>query len=128
MILSTAGHWTTTVFSGFHDESDSDGNGLRNLLPFFGEAMNLLATKIVDALDEAKRIDEEKGNGLGRNHSQSKGRQVIVRAYVHGHDSCHFDDVEQAGPIAEYLGLARHWYNWGWIRRFNDVFEVFHLS
>ena len=120
MIISTAGHWTTTLFSGFHNENE-DGNGLRELLSFFGEAMELWITEITEALDKAERLEKQQRHMRGR----SKERQVIVRAYVHGHDSCHSNDVELAGPLKEYTGLARNWYNWGWIRRFNDVFEVF---
>jgi hypothetical protein len=125
MILSTAGHWTTSVFSGFHNDRGEQGNGLRDLLPFFGEAMDSWVTEVADALDKAKRSDEEQGAHRQR---QSKGRQVVVRAYVHGHDDCHSDNVELEGPLAEYHGLPRNWYNWSWIRRFNDVFEVLLLA
>lgn len=125
MIISTAGHWTTTLFSGFHNETDEDGNGLRELLPFFGEAMQLWVSGITEALDEAKRLEKQQRHIM---HRRTKERQVVVRAYVHGHDSCHLDHVELAGPLAEYSGLPRNWYNWGWIRRFNSVFEVFIYS
>lgn len=80
--------------------------------------MNLWVTEISSALDEEKR------RRLRYKHRQTKQRQVVVRAYVHGHDSCHSDNVELAGPLAEYQGLPRNWYNWSWIHRFNDVFEV----
>jgi hypothetical protein len=115
LILSTAGHWTTTLFSGFHNDNEAEGNGLRGLLEFFSEAMNMLIDELATTLEEANR---------GKGGRQGKDRQVVVRAYVHGHESCHDENVELAGPLNKYKPLVWNWYNWSWIRRFNDVFQV----
>lgn len=74
--------------------------------------------KLVTALEEAKRAEAMKGR------RRRKERQVVIRAYVHGHESCHNEQVELAGPLNEYKGLIQSWYNWKWVRRFNDVFQV----
>ncbi|KAF8577999.1 hypothetical protein K439DRAFT_1639198 [Ramaria rubella] len=114
LVISTAGHWTTTLFSGFHND-EAEGSGLRDLLAFFYEAMNLWIGIIAKALEEANRVNERGING--------KQRQVIVRAYAHGHESCHNSDVELAGPLDKYEAPVSNWYNWSWIRKFNSVFE-----
>ncbi|KAL1671160.1 hypothetical protein EV122DRAFT_285256 [Schizophyllum commune] len=40
LVISTGGHWTTTLFSGFRDDSAVDrGYGIDGVIEFFGHAM-----------------------------------------------------------------------------------------
>lgn len=113
MIVSTAGHWTTSLFNGFHNEN-VDGNGLANLLQFFEKAMERWLEHMEQALDDANL----KAKKLG-----APQKQVIVRAYHPGHDGCHEISTLTEGPVKTYESSMSHSYNWGWIRRYNDVFK-----
>lgn len=109
MVVSTGGHWTTTVFGGFRDEAKAEeGYGISSVIQFFGQAMQVWAGKIQDALYK------EGGRGARRE------RQVVVRAYLPGHEDCH----SWREPWAEVHPFDWNWYNWGNIWEFNKVFEV----
>ena len=47
-------------------------------------------------------------------------RQVVVRAYLPGHEDCH----NFRAPIGEYAKGVNGWYNWNLIGDFNRAFEV----
>ncbi|KAI0784627.1 hypothetical protein C8Q75DRAFT_778140 [Abortiporus biennis] len=107
LIVSTAGHWTTTLMSGFRDESkENDGYGIDNVLKFFRVAMKKWADDIQAAMD----VDE----GTKGGHR----RQVVVRAYLPGHENCH----NLFEPYKKPVGWQIKWYNWPWILDFDRIF------
>ena len=109
MVVSTAGHWTTHLFSALSDPG-LFANGIENVVAFFPEAMRAWAYEVQALLDEA-----EHGPRAAR-----RQRQVVVRAYLPGHEDCH----EHREPIANYTGGPGGWWNWNQIGDFNRAFEV----
>ena len=113
MIVSTAGHWTTTLFGGYGETSEvvlDDGKqGIDGVLAFFEQAMTKWARDVQRMLDDAAR--KEKGQ---------KMRTVVVRAYLTGHEDCH----KHREPWKEIQPMVWGWYNWAQIGQFNDIFEV----
>ncbi|KAF8898089.1 hypothetical protein CPB85DRAFT_1377616 [Mucidula mucida] len=112
LVASTGGHWTTTLFSGYRDESkSSEGYGIAGVIEFFEIAMTKWAT------DVQRRLFAQDGFILpnGR-HGQ---RQVVVRAYLPGHEDCH----DHRDPWTEIQPMRWFWYNWGNIWQFNEVFQ-----
>ncbi|KAK7677510.1 hypothetical protein QCA50_019516 [Cerrena zonata] len=109
LVISTAGHWTTTLFRGFRDESKGEdaGFGIDNMFPFFEAAMKKWADTIQDGLTS------DRGTAGGRS------RQVVVRAYLPGHEDCH----NHRQPWTEWHPFQWKWYNWAWIGDFNKVFQ-----
>ena len=79
LITGTAGHWTTTLFAGFQNDS-KEGNGIYDVLEFFRHVTKRWAFEVQEALYE----DQRKGNG-----GKSSPRRAIVRAYLPGHEDCH---------------------------------------
>jgi len=110
MIVSTAGHWTTTLFSGYSEAVLEDAKkGIDGVLHFFEQAMTKWAGDVQGMLDEA--ATKEGGR---------KKREVVVRAYLPGHEDCH----KHREPWTEIRPMLWGWYNWAQIERFNDIFEV----
>ncbi|KAI0930047.1 hypothetical protein AcV5_006854 [Taiwanofungus camphoratus] len=109
LVASTGGHWTTTLFAGLRDEDAPPLYGIGRVLELFGHAMRRWAGAVQARLDEAR---EREGRG-------ARKRQVVVRAYLPGHEDCH---AERA-PWAEYRPFRFNWYNWASIGDFNAVFE-----
>ncbi|KII92203.1 hypothetical protein PLICRDRAFT_172323 [Plicaturopsis crispa FD-325 SS-3] len=114
LIASTGGHWTTTLFSGFRDESKGEdaGYGVEDVITFFGHAMRKWADDVQHALTEDRRVQTNAGS--------KKTRQAVVRAYLPGHDDCH----NWREPWTEDQGFKWHWYNWAWIKDYNKVFQA----
>jgi len=113
MVVSTAGHWTTTLFSGYRDENKADsGYGIDGLLSFFKEAMTIWAHEV-----QAVLWKQHRSLRFGR---PAKKRRVLVRSYLPGHEDCH----AAREPLAEVQPFIWNWYNWGYIEAFNRVFEV----
>ncbi|KAJ3770915.1 hypothetical protein FB446DRAFT_129567 [Lentinula raphanica] len=118
LIVSTAGHWTTTMFGGYSNETDKEGvqhhgEGIDGLIAFFGEAMAYWA----DFVQEALNNDE---NGVVLADGSRSRRQAMVRAYLPGHEDCH----DHREPWKEIEPMKWNWYNWGSIWKFNEVFET----
>lgn len=112
LIVSTAGHWTTTLLHGFRDESkSSSGYGIDKLLDFFGKAMERWAGEVQAALD----ADFKSGSG-----GRKTPRRVLVRSYLPGHEDCH----NQKEPWSWYHPFSHQWYNWPWIKDYNTIFQV----
>ncbi|KAJ4488985.1 hypothetical protein C8J55DRAFT_506735 [Lentinula edodes] len=107
LIVSTAGHWTTSMFSGY---PTIDG-----LISFFAEAMHAWASHTQLALSH----DSDSGGGVLLPNGQKKKRHVLVRAYLPGHEDCHTHRT----PAAQIPPMKWNWYNWGNIPEFNHVFE-----
>ncbi|KAJ2919913.1 hypothetical protein MD484_g514, partial [Candolleomyces efflorescens] len=80
LILSTAGHWTTNLFSGYKGPNPTSGEGVEEenledrkdgdpvygydgLVKFFGEVMQIWAGRVQDAFDEARAGEVERGLG-----------------------------------------------------------------
>ena len=110
MVVSTAGHWTTTVFSKVQPP------GIEGVLKLFGVAMERWAEDVQGALLRAHARDEN-----FRSEQKQKERRVIVRAYLPGHENCH--DFRQ--PWDQIQPYKWNWYNWYEIPQFNAIFEVF---
>ena len=104
MIVSTGGHWTTSLFSGLHDES-AEGNGIRGVLQLFKTAMPQWAQEVQSTLDQ--EADKAK-------------RRVVIRAYLPGHEDCH----NYREPWTKVKPFVWNWFNWGSIWEFNQIFEV----
>lgn len=105
MVVSTAGHWTTTVFSKVEPP------GIEGILSLFEVAMERWAEDVQRALrDNISRFQS----------SQQKERRVVVRAYLPGHEGCH--DFRR--PWDEVQPDKWNWYNWREIPQFNAIFEV----
>jgi len=105
MIVSTAGHWTTTMFSGFRDESKSSkGYGIDGVLKLFETAMPRWAQEVQSILDRT----------AGNNK-----RRVVIRAYLPGHEDCH----DHREPWTKVKPFVWNWFNWGNIWEFNQIFE-----
>jgi hypothetical protein len=113
MVVSTAGHWTTSLFGGYGDKSEvmleDAKKGIDGVLDFFEHAMTKWAGEIQKMLDDAARKE-----------SPRKKREVVVRAYLTGHEDCH----QHREPWKEIQPFVWGWYNWGQIGQFNDIFEV----
>lgn len=112
LIVSTGGHWTTTVFHGYRDESKKDsGYGIEGVLEFFNHAMKKWATDVQEALDAHQR---------NRNNAGHKtSRRVVVRAYLPGHEDCR--NIFE--PWTHWHKPHWDWYNWSWIKDFNKNFQ-----
>lgn len=110
LVVSTAGHWTTTLMSAFRDEEagDAAGYGIEGVKSFFKLAMRSWAGQVQDAINEYRR------------HGGKGQKQVIVRAYLPGHESCH----DHREPWTEIAPYTWRWYNWPWIQDFNAIFQV----
>ncbi|OBZ70729.1 hypothetical protein A0H81_09456 [Grifola frondosa] len=104
LVVSTAGHWTTTLLAGFQDEG-----GIEGVLEFFRAAMARWADEVQRAMDASARA-------AGR---RRRRRQVVVRAYLPGHEDCH----DERAPWTEWHPFRWNWYNWASIGEFNAVFE-----
>lgn len=113
MVVSTGGHWTTTLFSYFRDESKKDsGYGIESVLHFFEVSMQKWASEVQMALWK----DEKRG---GAKRTRKGGKRVVIRAYLPGHEDCH----SFRKPWAEVQPFVWNWYNWGNIWDFNLRFE-----
>ncbi|CCM03879.1 uncharacterized protein FIBRA_06030 [Fibroporia radiculosa] len=109
LVISTGGHWTTTLMAGFADAS-ARGGGIDGVLDFFGAAMTRWAEQVQEMLDDYART-------AGRAERGTK--QVVVRAYLPGHEDCH----DEREPWTEWKPFVWNWYNWGSIGEFNQLFE-----
>lgn len=113
-LVSTGGHWTTSLFSGLAEE-DAEGGGIWNVMELFQTAMSVWAEDVQIALDEMN------GNRYGSGARWQGGApfQVVARAYLPGHEDCH----EEKAPWTEWHPYKWNWYNWPWIKDLNEVFE-----
>ncbi|CDO72502.1 hypothetical protein BN946_scf184980.g43 [Trametes cinnabarina] len=125
LIVSTGGHWTTTLFSGLRD-TEMEHDGIQNVIDFFGEAMEAWARQVQDLLDEAEREEQlaekaskERLPWNGRDRKRAP-RQVLARAYLPGHEDCH----DYRAPWTEYKPGRWGWYNWNQIQDFNRIFDT----
>ena len=110
LVVSTGGHWTTTLMSAFRDEEAGEeaGYGIENVKTFFKVAMRTWAGQVQDAIDEYRR------NG------GTRPKQAVVRAYLPGHEDCH----DHHEPWSEIQPFRFRWYNWPWIQDYNAIFKV----
>ncbi|ETW81157.1 hypothetical protein HETIRDRAFT_385902, partial [Heterobasidion irregulare TC 32-1] len=117
LVVSTAGHWTTTLFGGLRDASrENDGYGIEHVLELFAAAMRRWAEDVQRAMDEDRRVQTRKAlAGL-----RPVARQVVVRAYLPGHEDCH----SFRAPWAERQPFKWNWYNWAWIGDMNARFQI----
>ena len=114
LITSTAGHWTVGTFPGLKDKS-AFAEGLQNVIDFFEIVMPVWAQLV-----QSWMYSDQTSLDMGRTKGGRK-RQVVMRAYLPGHDGCH--DIGHPWEVYEQGG--RHLsFNWGEIGIFNDIFEV----
>jgi len=116
MVVSTAGHWTKTVFSKVEPP------GIKGVLNLFEVAMEKWAEDVQSTLRKHPRNDVSYLSrfALEKPLSKRKDRRVVIRAYLPGHESCH--DFRK--PWVEVQPFVWNWYNWGEISQFNAIFEV----
>ena len=112
MVVSTAGHWTTTVFSKIEPP------GITGVLRLFELAMERWAEDVQSAL-KAHTRDRVSKLFFGI-LPKRKERRVVIRAYLPGHEDCH--DFRQ--PWDEVQPFKWNWFNWGEISQYNAIFEV----
>ena len=120
MVVSTAGHWTTSVFSNVEPP------GIKGVLNLFEAAMERWAEDVQRAL---QTHSQNGGSYLSifrfaNLWSKPKNRHVVIRAYLPGHENCH--DFRE--PWDEIQPFRWNWYNWGEISQFNAIFEVLFFS
>lgn len=119
LVVSTAGHWTTTVLAGLRDEREGvRGYGIDSVLELFGMSMTEWAERVQARLDVEAAAQASK-NSWGAAKEASISRQVVVRAYLSGHEDCH----EKRAPWDEVQPYDWEWYNWKWIADMNNIFE-----
>ena len=113
MVVSTAGHWTTGVFSNIEPP------GMEGILKLFEIAMERWAEEIQSALRADARNNDSYFSRF-RVGSKRKERRAVIRAYLPGHYDCHsfrhpWNEIQPA-----------EWYPWNWadIPKFNVIFEV----
>uniref|UniRef100_A0A0W0G6C6 Uncharacterized protein n=1 Tax=Moniliophthora roreri TaxID=221103 RepID=A0A0W0G6C6_MONRR len=71
LVVSTGGHWTTTLFSGYRDESKADeGYGIDGVIAFFRQVMDHWASQ--DTINSDMGVVATAGR---------RKRQTLVRAY-----------------------------------------------
>lgn len=114
LVTSTAGHWTVGTIPALHDEALED-QGMQNVLELFEAAMPVWADIMQDWLSVEQKLNN---GGLTAGGMR---REVVVRAYLPGHDGCHnimhpWETYEQANQTLSY--------NWGYIPTLNQIFEV----
>lgn len=110
MIVSTGGHWTTHLFTGFLDETlTEEQSGIHGILDFFREAM----TKWTEEIQAAMTSD------VGTAGKRRK-REVIVRPYLPGHEDCH----NWREPWSYHHPFRQGLWNWEYIKDFNRIFSV----
>ena len=121
MVVSTGGHWTTTLFSGLRDP-ELFHDGIFNVVDFFGEAMDAWAREVQALLLKAEDAERKRRAMQGARAARERRapRQVVVRAYLPGHEDCH----NHRAPIEEYEKGPNGWYNWNQIGDYNRAFEV----
>jgi len=111
LLVSTAGHWTTSLFHGFHDESKAEtGYGIDGILDFYRHVVRRWALEIQEALSE----DQRRGT-----RGTLRPRQVVLRSYNPGHEDCH----DYTDPWAVYQPYKEKLFNWPWIKDFNKITE-----
>jgi hypothetical protein len=118
LIVSTAGHWTKTLFGGYSDEPTDDGTpqhgeGIEGLIAFFHEAMESWADQVQDAVNRDR-------DGVVLASGERARRQALVRAYLPGHEDCH----NYRKPWTKIQPFKWNWYNWASIWKFNEAFET----
>ena len=97
MIVSTGGHWTTTLFAHVAP------SGIDGVVALFSAAMEFWARGVQDVLT-----------------AHPRRKRVVVRAYLPGHEDCH----SHRQPWSAVQPFQWNWYNWAEIWRFNEIFEV----
>lgn len=112
LIVSTAGHWTTTLFGGLRDESKEDsGYGIESVLELFRESMKVWAGEVQRALVEDQRrqmreaVKGSIGGYGGGGREKVVNRQVVVRAYLPGHENCR----NIKSPWEEWVPYTVNW-------------------
>ncbi|CAE7227791.1 unnamed protein product [Rhizoctonia solani] len=105
LIVSTAGHWTTGSLPGARDP-DNTAAGATNpgVYKTFAEAVRVWTNKVAGALS-----------------TDTKERQVLIRAYLPGHE---YDCHHEQGPLTQVRPFSQEWYNWNWIGRMNEAFKA----
>lgn len=116
IVASTGGHWTVGTFPGLKDTS-LPGDGIQNVLDFFEESMPVWATLVQSYLKDKQKAGRS-GDGWTKG---GRKRRVVVRAYLPGHDGCHYHHEPWKTYEQADMWLS---YNWGQIGTFNQMFEV----
>ncbi|KAH9942482.1 uncharacterized protein BXZ73DRAFT_88044 [Epithele typhae] len=124
LIVSTGGHWTTHLFEALRDAS-LVGEGIFNIVDFFRDAMRVWADDVQALLYQDAALAGggwphlAPGGRLVRAGARSKSaHQVLVRAYLPGHDGCH----DASAPVERYTKEMSTSWNWEQIGDMNRAF------
>ncbi|KAH9941120.1 uncharacterized protein BXZ73DRAFT_88307 [Epithele typhae] len=130
LIVSTGGHWTTHLFEGLKDDALFH-EGIFNVVDFFHEAMQVWAGEVQALLDSHRADDGAEEDASDKQLGLAPGgrrvttpakprstRQVLVRAYLPGHEDCHLNSA----PTRRYAKGPNGWWNWNQIGDFNRAF------
>ncbi|PPR07553.1 hypothetical protein CVT24_008749 [Panaeolus cyanescens] len=109
MIVSTGGHWTTSLFS----KTLPSGPGIEGVMLLFEGAVKRWAERVQGAITEYNK------QRTWRWGSKESKKEVLIRAYLPGHEDCHKFDK----PWDEIQPFVWNWFNWGEIWRYNWSFE-----
>ncbi|KAH6914495.1 hypothetical protein BKA70DRAFT_1261599 [Coprinopsis sp. MPI-PUGE-AT-0042] len=120
MIVSTAGHWRTSLFHGYATPDLYQLSGdvaplwhYEGLHHFYRKVMSRW---VIDAQRRLFTASDESSPKVGRSKRE---RTVIIRPYLPGHEDCQ----KAQAPWSEIQPYEREWWNWKEIWKFNKVFE-----
>ncbi|KAF5335124.1 hypothetical protein D9611_010904 [Ephemerocybe angulata] len=119
MIVSTGGHWTTSLFSGYRNPL-KEGMGVDGVVSFFDDVAKRWTLHVQQRLwsDQAENSFVAPGRSPWVEGGRRK-RRVIVRPYLPGHPDCH----KRREPSQEVEVLDHEVYNWKHIWKYNHIFE-----
>ncbi|TEB28414.1 hypothetical protein FA13DRAFT_791309 [Coprinellus micaceus] len=122
MIVSTGGHWRTTLFKGYAD-GEKQGGGIDGVVAFYEHVARRWVREVQERLSrETRNGDEREGESMVviGGGSRRITKNVVIRPYLPGHDQCR----EAKGVLEEVELMEYERYNWRHIWKFNHIFET----
>jgi hypothetical protein len=114
IIVNTSDHQVTELFTGLRYESQSseEGQGISDIIALFSEGVTTWTGEVQALVGNS---GDDSNNGRQR-------QQIVVRVYQASHDECRGFVV----PCVVDYGFRSSVFNWNWrwIGKLNDVFEV----
>ncbi|TEB28042.1 hypothetical protein FA13DRAFT_1755903 [Coprinellus micaceus] len=125
MVVSTGGHWTTTLFSGYRDGT-KEGWGVDGVVSFYEHVARRWVWEVQDRLSSEMQkerdvmMDVPGRPGALSSGPSSRKRNVVIRPYLPGHDECR----EAKGVLKEVMVMEYEKYNWRHIWKYNHILET----
>jgi hypothetical protein len=111
LIVATAAHWSTSLFSAYNDERKAhEGWGIDGVLDLYRLAMAQWVNIVELKVDEHHALYSHNGTR----------KRVLVREYLPGHENCR----SRREPWTIYPDGEPWSYNWGYMKEFNKLFRV----